>query len=156
MWRAIAFLASTSHAQDPLRESGVQWRRLAWHWRCDHSQRYAPCLPRPRMEPRNEHRSGTWISEIRARIFFLSNIILLLFNELRGFFNALSSKRLLADTTPLFTWKSTGTLEIGPHDPKGIDETYKGMFSHDWPCSGFVTKDPDDNNKVCAGFRQCS
>ena len=30
------------------------------------------------------------------------------------------------------------------------------MSSHDVPCSGYITKDPDDNNKVCAGFRQCS
>ena len=45
--------------------------------------------------------------------------------------------------------------QSGPPGPAAITETYKGMLSHDYPCSGFITKDPDDGNRVCAGFRQC-
>ena len=37
-----------------------------------------------------------------------------------------------------------------------MHETYMGMDSNTDPCSGFITKDPDDRNRVCAGFRQCS
>lgn len=55
-----------------------------------------------------------------------------------------------ANSTDLVHWQA------GPHGPKSISETYAGMLSQDTPCSGFITKDPDDNNRVCAGFRQCS
>ena len=44
---------------------------------------------------------------------------------------------------------------MAPHGPKKIHETYKGMISYSDPCSGFLTKDPDDGGRVCAGFRQC-
>ena len=30
------------------------------------------------------------------------------------------------------------------------------MDSQSSPCSGFITKDPNDHNRICAGFRQCS
>ena len=45
---------------------------------------------------------------------------------------------------------------VGPHGPEAIHETYHGMDSKASPCSGFVTKDPSDNDRVCAGFRQCT
>lgn len=54
-----------------------------------------------------------------------------------------------AVSTDLVHWKTA------PKGPDTIHETYAGMDSESTPCSGFVTKDPDDNNKVCAGFRQC-
>ena len=42
-----------------------------------------------------------------------------------------------------------------PHGPSAIEETYAGMDSRSDPCSGFLTKDPLDGDRVCAGFRQC-
>ena len=45
--------------------------------------------------------------------------------------------------------------QTGVHGPAPIHETYAGMDSLDNPCSGFITKDPLDNGRVCAGFRQC-
>jgi len=45
--------------------------------------------------------------------------------------------------------------QSGAHGPAAIHETYAGMDSTSDPCSGFITKDPNDNNRVCAGFRQC-
>ena len=57
-------------------------------------------------------------------------------------------------------WNHASSVDLvhwqaGPHGPKTIVETYKGMLSHDTPCSGFITKDPADGSRVCAGFRQC-
>lgn len=52
-----------------------------------------------------------------------------------------------AFSTDLVHWQT------GPHGPKPIHETYKGMDSFTDPCSGFLTKDLDGT--VCAGFRQC-
>ena len=43
----------------------------------------------------------------------------------------------------------------GPHGPAAVHETYAGMDSKSDPCSGFITKDPNDDGRVCAGFRQC-
>ena len=45
--------------------------------------------------------------------------------------------------------------QTGVHGPPAIHETYAGMDSTSDPCSGFITKDPKDNGRVCAGFRQC-
>jgi hypothetical protein len=45
--------------------------------------------------------------------------------------------------------------QTGSHGPAAIHETYAGMDSTSDPCSGFITKDPADNGRVCAGFRQC-
>lgn len=44
---------------------------------------------------------------------------------------------------------------MGVHGPPAIHESYAGMSSDSDPCSGFVTKDPEDGGRVCAGFRQC-
>ena len=44
---------------------------------------------------------------------------------------------------------------MGAHGPAAIHETYAGMDSTGDPCSGFLTKDPLDDGRVCAGFRQC-
>ena len=57
-------------------------------------------------------------------------------------------------------WNHASSVDLvhcqtGPHGPKNIVETYKGMLSDDTPCSGFITKDPADGSRVCAGFRQC-
>jgi hypothetical protein len=52
-------------------------------------------------------------------------------------------------STDMVQWK------VGPHGPSAIEETYAGMHSYSDPCSGFLTKDPNDNGRVCAGFRQC-
>ena len=54
-----------------------------------------------------------------------------------------------AQSVDLVHWKT------GPHGPAAIHETYAGMDSTSDPCSGFITKDPLDNGRVCAGFRQC-
>ena len=45
--------------------------------------------------------------------------------------------------------------QMGVHGPAAIHETYAGMDSTSDPCSGFITKDPLDGGRVCAGFRQC-
>ena len=45
--------------------------------------------------------------------------------------------------------------QTGVHGPAAIHETYAGMDSTSDPCSGFITKDPLDSHRVCAGFRQC-
>jgi len=45
--------------------------------------------------------------------------------------------------------------QAGVHGPAAIHETYAGMDSTNDPCSGFLTKDPLDGGRVCAGFRQC-
>eukprot|EP00937_MAST-01D_sp_MAST-1D-sp2_P007435 g7435.t1 len=55
-----------------------------------------------------------------------------------------------ANSTDLVHWQTAA------RGPVNIEETYAGMESRDDPCSGFITKDPDDGNRVCAGFRQCS
>ena len=47
------------------------------------------------------------------------------------------------------------TWSVAPHGPAAIHETYAGMDSDTDPCSGFITKDPADGSRVCAGFRQC-
>ena len=54
-----------------------------------------------------------------------------------------------AFSTDLVHWNA------GAHGPKAVNETYKGMQSLSDPCSGFITKDPEDEDRVCAGFRQC-
>ena len=36
------------------------------------------------------------------------------------------------------------TWSVAPHGPAAIHETYAGMDSDTDPCSGFITKDPDD------------
>eukprot|EP00729_Bicosta_minor_P013435 gene13435-8674_t len=54
-----------------------------------------------------------------------------------------------AHSTDLVHWQT------GAHGPAAINETYAGMSSFNDPCSGYITKDPLDNNRVCAGFRQC-
>ena len=37
------------------------------------------------------------------------------------------------------------TWSVAPHGPAAIHETYAGMDSDTDPCSGFITKDPDDD-----------
>ena len=54
-----------------------------------------------------------------------------------------------AHSTDLIHW------QVGAHGPAKIQETYAGMDSLSDPCSGYIAKDPLDNNRVCAGFRQC-
>eukprot|EP00937_MAST-01D_sp_MAST-1D-sp2_P000381 g381.t1 len=55
-----------------------------------------------------------------------------------------------ATSTDLVHWA------VAAHGPESVHETYRGMDSHDSPCSGYLTKDPEDSNRVCAGLRQCS
>ena len=52
-------------------------------------------------------------------------------------------------SSDLVHWKT------GSHGPAKIHETHAGMDSTSDPCSGFITKDPEDSGRVCAGFRQC-
>ena len=54
-----------------------------------------------------------------------------------------------ASSNDLVRWRAA------PHGPFAVHETYAGMNSTSDPCSGFLTKDPADSNRVCAGFRQC-
>ena len=69
---------------------------------------------------------------------------------------ALTHKGVHHDSRPVNHAKSsTSCAGHGAARPKKIHETYKGMISYSDPCSGFLTKDPDDGGRVCAGFRQC-
>ena len=52
-------------------------------------------------------------------------------------------------SSDLVSWSLSGP------GPQAVIETYGGMWSYSDPCSGFITKDPEDSNRVCAGFRQC-
>ena len=53
-----------------------------------------------------------------------------------------------ATSTDLVRWQA------GAPGPAALNETYAGMESHNEPCSGFVTTDPQ-TGALCAGFRQC-